>query len=191
MPKGVYVRNPLVPRRRRPGCAKCEGRPAIRHGNCTPASRFDFFVKKVPGGCWEWTGCRDKGHGKGYGLMGFNVRAHRYSYERFVGPIPRGMLVLHSCDNPGCVNPEHLRVGTDADNMRDRDSRGHHARGSKTHCPHGHEYAGKNLAIVGGYRKCRACMHRNSRNHYVKKMAALRSPSRPDGAAPDKEGEKA
>lgn len=74
-------------------------------------------------GCWEWMGYRDK---KGYGRCGSKhgeVLAHRVSYIEFNGPIPNGLHVLHSCDNSSCVNPAHLRVGTNDDNVADRHER--------------------------------------------------------------------
>lgn len=75
-------------------------------------------------GCWEWI--FNKNH-KGYGQLtkhGKRIKAHRLSYEAFHGPIPDGLMVLHSCDNPPCCNPAHLRVGTAKDNMADAVKRG-------------------------------------------------------------------
>lgn len=74
--------------------------------------------------CWEWIGCRNK---DGYGITYEtykNVSASRVSYKIHNGPIPNGMCVLHHCDNPGCVNPEHLFIGTQQDNVKDMDQKG-------------------------------------------------------------------
>ena len=78
----------------------------------------------VESGCWEWRGYTSGGYGRIY-LGGKVERAHRVAYETWVGPIPPGMVVRHKvCDNPPCINPEHLLVGTQADNMTDRDMGG-------------------------------------------------------------------
>lgn len=66
-------------------------------------------------GCWEWQG---RNNGAGYGKIGDKL-AHRLSFAEFCGPIPDGMLVCHRCDNPPCINPEHLFLGTNEDNLRD------------------------------------------------------------------------
>lgn len=101
----------------------------------TPETFHDFVDKSDPGGCWIWTSRRDR---KGYGRIGKSqgsrdstrmVFAHRWSYEIHKGEIPDGLFVLHSCDNPPCVNPDHLRVGTHQDNMRDMMDRGRSWRG--------------------------------------------------------------
>lgn len=84
--------------------------------------------------CLEWKGCKD---GFGYGMRRVNGkvrRLHLISYEETYGPIPQGMVALHKCDNPSCYNPEHLELGTRADNNRDRDLRGRTARGEKVGC---------------------------------------------------------
>lgn len=74
--------------------------------------------------CWEWSEGRFASGGYGQFWDGKPVRAHRFSWEFFNGPIPKGLCVLHSCDNPPCVNPLHLSVGTRAENNRDMRSKG-------------------------------------------------------------------
>lgn len=81
------------------------------------------FRKKL-GPCWNWIGRLSK---SGYGEFDANCktyRAHRISYELFVDKITNGLHVLHDCDNPRCVRPKHLWLGTHQDNMRDRDEKG-------------------------------------------------------------------
>ena len=78
-----------------------------------------------PGDCWRWLGGTRKGYGR-FKLKGRMVTAHRHAYELEVGPIPDGLFVLHECDNPSCVNPRHLFLGTQLDNIRDRDKKGRH-----------------------------------------------------------------
>ena len=81
--------------------------------------RFWAKVKKIDGGCWEWQAAKSvAGYGR-FKVNGHLVLPHRYSYELHYGPIPEGLWVLHRHDNPGCVNPEHLFLGTRSDNMID------------------------------------------------------------------------
>lgn len=81
--------------------------------------RFRIQVVKIAEGCWNWIGAHDK---DGYGWISVNkeqIYAHRYSYTVSYGPIPESVQVLHKCDNPRCVNPDHLFLGTHQDNMDD------------------------------------------------------------------------
>ena len=74
--------------------------------------------------CWNWTGNK---HSKGYGqykMPGLSYRVHRASWQLANGPIPTGKHVLHKCDNPSCVNPDHLFLGDHFDNMRDMTVKG-------------------------------------------------------------------
>lgn len=90
--------------------------------NLSITERFMKYVQKSdsPDECWEWIGANN---GNGYGKFSIDNKmffAHRVSYMLFVGHIPDGMLVCHSCDNEKCVNPSHLWLGTNRDNTNDK-----------------------------------------------------------------------
>lgn len=79
--------------------------------------------RRGPDECWPWTAHSRKG----YGLMrvaGVLLSAHRWAYERWIGPIPTGLQVCHSCDNPPCQNPAHWFLGTNDDNVADKMAKG-------------------------------------------------------------------
>jgi len=120
-------------------------------------------VRKGPG-CWEWNGYVSCwGYGR-FHFSGFHhgMAAHRWAYISANGSIPRGKIIMHTCDNRKCVNPEHLRAGSQHDNIMDCSLKGRHFNGSKALCPSGHPYSGDNLIIKterGRYRGrgCRTC----------------------------------
>lgn len=94
---------------------------ALERGPQAPKPYYDVNPET---GCWEWNRSRNWA---GYGATRYNGQstgAHRAYHAHYNGPIPAGMLVMHSCDNPCCVNPAHLSLGTQRDNMHDRDRKG-------------------------------------------------------------------
>lgn len=91
---------------------------------------FNSKVQITPG-CWIWLGSKDPcGYGRFKGPAGES--AHRNSYFYFIGEIPHGMQICHRCDNPECVNPDHLFAGSNQDNVDDKISKGRHPRGEKS-----------------------------------------------------------
>lgn len=94
--------------------------------------RFDTRVEKTSK-CWNWTGSTFE---NGYGVFTLRrkaVRAHRFAWHVANGrPIPDGLVIMHSCDNRICVNPNHLSLGTPLENVQDRNAKGRTARGEKT-----------------------------------------------------------
>lgn len=86
------------------------------------------FVVVTDRGCWEWPGRRND---KGYAQIG-SVSGYRHAFELFHGEIPNGLHVCHRCDNPPCVNPDHLFLGTHVDNMKDCTAKGRRAKGESS-----------------------------------------------------------
>lgn len=118
---------------------------------------FNARVKKMPNGCWEWQGSLSK---LGYGLFYAGsraIRAHRWSYEHFVGPIPDGLIMDHLFRNRKCVNPQHVEPVTNKENiLRGESPPAVCAR--KNHCANGHEFTKDNTYITyRGNRSCRTC----------------------------------
>ena len=90
------------------------------------------FIPEPNSGCWIWLGNIQKsGHGR-MKVRGATTPVHRAAWEAFRFPVPPGLSVCHSCDVPGCVNPDHLFLGTSADNHADRNRKGRQARGERS-----------------------------------------------------------
>jgi hypothetical protein len=105
-------------------------REKSRRERVSAEDRFWSFVDRS-GECWIWTGWCDKDGYGGFRWHDGQERAHRVSWEIAHGPIPEGHLILHRCDNPPCVNPDHLYDGTQQDNMTEKSDKGRGATGER------------------------------------------------------------
>ena len=136
-----------------------------------------LFAKTSPqkNGCWHWTGYIDKA---GYGRIGIDQSprlAHRIAWLVAGNEIADTQCVCHACDNPSCINPAHLFIGSHADNMRDMANKGrcNNGKAFKTHCKAGHLLGGENIIPKSGSRSCLIC-HRHRAQVYAKRMWAER-----------------
>ena len=139
-----------------------------------PTLEQRFFARAEPipegTGCWEWTGKRSNGYGE-LRIDGKPTKAHHVSYEIHFGPIPKGLFACHKCDNPGCVSPYHLFLGTNADNVADAVAKNRMHRGREPICiEHGPKR--ESTQRGGRYAKfvCNACENakrkaRHARSH--------------------------
>lgn len=127
---------------------------------------FRFWDKVLIGDeCWVWQ-AGIKPH-NGYGAFSLNGRemvAHRVAWLLCHGEIPDGLRVLHHCDNPPCVRPDHLFLGTQKDNVLDAVAKGRHSMLRQTHCSRGHPFDEANTYVdPKGRRRCRVCSNEAER----------------------------
>lgn len=130
--------------------------------------RFNEKYEILPNGCWYWTAYKNKKRGEEYGFIsdrksknknknknkGHMRKAHRVSYELHYGvKLTKEDIICHKCDNPSCVNPQHLYAGSTLSNSIDRMTRTGHHNSDKTHCNRGHEFNLKNTRFTSHIRK--------------------------------------
>lgn len=116
-----------------------------------------FWSKvRLGDGCWEWTGCRGAGYGQIADENRVNRRATHVMWFLRYGRWPEKWL-LHSCDNPPCVNPAHLSEGDHTENQRQSAERKRHVHSRKTRCKHGHPFTPENTHLYHKERRCLAC----------------------------------
>jgi hypothetical protein len=120
-------------------------------------------------GTLDWTGYGRVSAGNDRGKL-----AHRVALEQKLGrPIAPGLQCNHTCDVKACINPDHLYEGTQKQNIADSIARHRHFSANKTHCPHGHPYAGDNLYTAPtGARQCRTCKHERRRRYRLQRKAS-------------------
>jgi len=143
----------------------------------TAAAKIDLIGWTVSDtGCWEWNGRRDNTAKSTYARVddetAFPLLAHRVAYEKWVGPLDPEVVLLHLCDNPGCINPDHLRAGTQLENLRDMRDKGRSAPQQRTHCVNGHEYSLENThwqrrTNAPATRRCRTCAAASNARGYA------------------------
>jgi len=135
----------------------------------TNLERFWAKVEKTEN-CWNWTAGKFwNGYGQ-FWLGGTVVKAHRFAYVITKGRIPKSLVVDHLCRNRACVNPDHLELVTNKENLL-RGEGWAAVRARKTHCPQGHPYTGDNILIgkKGIGRSCRTCSLIRSKEAYQRK----------------------
>ena len=135
----------------------------------TVEARLLSHLVRQPNGCLEWDGYTLRGYGRLW-IGKQRVPVHRLAWEFANGrPVPAGKMILHSCDNPPCCEPTHLRPGTAADNSADMVSRGRGHKQGVDHCPDDHPYDEANTYVnpYSGVRQCRICHRAAAKRSYA------------------------
>lgn len=138
----------------------------IKKGSRPTEIRFFEKITYEPNsGCWLWLAFTEREYGRFLVSRNKGVWAHRFSWEYHnKKKIPKGKFILHKCDTPSCVNPNHLEIGTQRDNVDDMIKKGRHPTMGKTHCINGHEFTKENTQMVKKkdrprhHRVCRECI---------------------------------
>ena len=153
-------------------------------GNAELEAREAKFWEKVdvrsPDECWNWKGALGS---SGYAQFRLwiggkrkNFSGSRVAYSYAVGPIPDRLLACHKCDNPKCVNPNHIFLGTQSDNITDMAAKKRGWRMLNTHCANGHEYNFENTyRRPDGTRDCRTCIRARAKSYKKRKLNSFTS----------------
>lgn len=142
-------------------------------GETTEFERFTKAYVVDESGCWLWKkACNQKGYGAFY-FLGMRGKAHRYSFLKYKGMIPEGLVIDHLCNVRSCVNPDHLRAVTNKENiLRGTSPSARNKR--KTTCPRQHPLSGTNLVInIDGARVCKTCASNSYKEYWKRKRIAL------------------
>ena len=137
---------------------------------------IDNSIPITDSGCWIWLKSTNN---QNYGVIGIGQKlylAHRISYQIYNGLIQEGMYICHKCDNSLCVNPYHLFLGSNSDNIKDCVNKGRHWQKNKTHCPAGHEYS-ENITYIdkNSGRYCRICRRETQKRYKWRKNERIKN----------------
>lgn len=139
---------------------------------------IDMSMPITESGCWIWMGSvSSNGYGN-YKIKNKQIKPHRLSYELFIDEIDKGLQVCHKCDIKVCVNPNHLFIGTQKDNIQDAVKKKRMFNQRKTRCPKGHKYEENNiyrLSDKSTRRLCRQCYREKSHRRYWEIIRPLKN----------------
>lgn len=169
------------------GCGKKCDKRAVRCAGCrwerqrAKQGPHRFWAKvDGDGDCWLWTGyLMRKNYGQYRSPAGKTILAHRMAWELTYGSVPDDLCVLHACDEPRCVRPDHLFLGTLKDNSRDMANKGRQHLQRHQACKNGHPYSPDNTRINRGCRQCLTCLRAHRARTVIYNRAKRQASAKP------------